>query len=52
MTVAWRSALMGCRLDGWRLPLLIMLGLMMVSHGCHADRDTELFARPTVSAGR
>jgi hypothetical protein len=27
----------------------VLLGLAIVAHGCHADRDTELRARPAAS---
>jgi hypothetical protein len=33
---------------GWRRAVWLLLGLWVVAHGCHADRDTELFARPRV----
>jgi hypothetical protein len=30
----------------WRAVLWVLVGLWIVAHGCHADRDTELRARP------
>ena len=32
----------------WRAVAWVLFGLLIVSHGCHADRDTELRARPAV----
>jgi hypothetical protein len=29
----------------WRWAVWVLLGLLVVAHGCHGDRDTELFAR-------
>jgi hypothetical protein len=38
---------------GWRLVVWVLAGLFIVSHGCHADRDTELSGeRGRVSAPR
>jgi len=34
----------------WRAVVWLLLGLWIVAHGCHADRDTELRARPGVTA--
>jgi hypothetical protein len=33
----------------WRVAVWVVLGLVIVAHGCHADRDTELRARPAVA---
>jgi hypothetical protein len=35
----------------WQAVVWLLLGFAIVAHGCHADRDTELFARPA-SVGR
>ena len=32
----------------WQLAVWALLGLLIVAHGCHANRDTELLARPAV----
>jgi hypothetical protein len=32
----------------WRFAVFFLLGLVIVAHGCHADRDTELRARPVM----
>ena len=32
----------------WRAVVWVLCGLLIVAHGCHADRDTELRARPAV----
>jgi hypothetical protein len=29
----------------WGWAVWLLLGLLVVAHGCHGDRDTELFAR-------
>jgi hypothetical protein len=37
----------------WRAVLWGLIGLWIVAHGCHADRDTELFGgRRHVTAAR
>jgi hypothetical protein len=35
----------------WHAVVWLLLGFVIVAHGCHADRDTELLARPA-SVGR
>jgi hypothetical protein len=29
----------------WWLPAALILGFVLVAHGCHGDEDHELFAR-------
>jgi hypothetical protein len=29
----------------WRYAVWLLLGLFVVAHGCHGDKDTELFTR-------
>jgi hypothetical protein len=29
----------------WRYAVWLLLGLLVVAHGCHGDKDTELFTR-------
>jgi hypothetical protein len=36
----------------WRAVVWLLLGLMIVAHGCHADKDTELSVRPAPLVGR
>jgi hypothetical protein len=34
----------------WQIAVWVLLGLLIVAHGCHADRDTELLAWPAAVA--
>jgi hypothetical protein len=35
----------------WRYGVWLLLGLLVVAHGCHRDRDTELFTRLRLTVG-
>jgi hypothetical protein len=46
------TAVAGERPAGWRRVVWLLLGLLVLAHGCHGDADTELFARLRVAVGR
>jgi hypothetical protein len=47
------TAVVGDRPAGWRrVAWLLLLGLLVLAHGCHGDEDTELFARLRVAVGK
>jgi hypothetical protein len=51
MSAALRSRA-DARAAPWRAVVWLLLGLLVVAHGCHGDKDTELFTRLRAAAGQ